>query len=52
MHLCGFSRFSGEASLSDQYIRLEELQARIPALPAPARLSRWQALKIVILGRA
>lgn len=29
---------------------LEDLQARIPALP-PARLSRWQALKIALLGR-
>lgn len=29
---------------------IEELQARIPALP-PAALSRWQALKIAILGR-
>jgi hypothetical protein len=37
----------------ERLLRLvEELQARIPALPAPARLSRWQALKIVILGRA
>jgi hypothetical protein len=25
--------------------------ARIPALPAPARLSRWQALKIALVGR-
>jgi hypothetical protein len=50
--ICADFRDFGEASLSDQYIRLEELQARIPALPAPARLSRWQALKIVILGRA
>jgi hypothetical protein len=32
--------------------KLDEALARIPALPAPARLSRWQALKIVILGRA
>ena len=31
---------------------IEELQARIPALPAPARLSRWEALKIALLGRA
>jgi len=30
---------------------LEELQARLPALPAPPGLSRWQALKIAILGR-
>jgi hypothetical protein len=33
--------------------KLDEALSRIPALPpAPARLSRWQALKIVILGRA
>jgi hypothetical protein len=31
--------------------KLDEALARIPALPAPARLSRWQALKVAILGR-
>lgn len=32
--------------------QIEELQARIPALPPAApRLSRWQALKIALLGR-
>jgi hypothetical protein len=37
----------------ERLLRLvDELQARIPALPPPARLSRWAALKIVILGRA
>ena len=30
--------------------KLDEALARIPALPAPARLSRWQALKIALLG--
>lgn len=30
--------------------QIEELQARLPALP-PAQISRWQALKIAILGR-
>jgi hypothetical protein len=33
--------------------KLDEALARIPALPpAPARLSRWAALKIALLGRA
>jgi hypothetical protein len=32
--------------------KLDEALARIPALPAPARLSRWQALKLALLGRA
>jgi DNA-binding transcriptional MerR regulator len=31
--------------------KLDEALARIPALP-PARLSRWQALKLLLLGRA
>jgi hypothetical protein len=36
----------------ERLLRLvEELQARIPALPAPARLSRWAALKIALVGR-
>lgn len=31
---------------------LEELQARIPALPpAASKLSRWQALRLALLGR-
>lgn len=32
---------------------IEDLQARIPALPAPngLKLTRWQALKIALLGR-
>jgi hypothetical protein len=36
----------------ERLLRLvDELQARIPALP-PMRLSRWQALRIALLGRA
>jgi hypothetical protein len=40
----------------DRLLRLlEDLQARLPALPPPSsslNLTRWQALKIALLGRS